>query len=66
MLLRLDISLLCKIFNFLDLESLLKLSLVNKLFYNLAKQNINSKGDAYRKYQETTSSFIPLPSKKIS
>ena len=43
MLLRLDISLLCKIFNFLDLESLLKLSLVNKLFYNLSQKNINSK-----------------------
>ena len=29
-------------------------------------QNIASKGDAYKKYQETTSSFIPLPPKKYS
>ena len=31
---------------------------------NNEKQNLISKGDAYKKYQETTSSFIPLPPKK--
>ena len=31
---------------------------------NNEKQNLISKGNAYKKYQKTTSSFIPLPPKK--
>jgi len=31
---------------------------------NNEKQNLISKGVAYKKYQETTSSFIPFPPKK--